>query len=134
MESPCKGGLDVSEKALLSMLGSSKFVKKPVVSDSERKIYDILAVIEDSENNLDVAASRLGLTKSSLKRMVSTSNSYAAAYDERNPLGRSRKYLERTMGKWTVATLDPATGAACLNMNNGKTTVRLSVTAPISRT
>jgi hypothetical protein len=127
MESPCKGGLKVSEKSLLSMLGTPKFSRKPTVSYSEQKIYDILAVLEKSGNNLNVAASKLGITKSSLKRIISKSETYSSTYDENNPLGATRRYLEKTMGNWNVAAFNPDNGTSCLEMNNGAGTVRLSV-------
>lgn len=127
MESPCKGGLNVSEKALLSMLGTPRFSKKDTVSYSEQKKAEILSALDEAENNLDVAASRLGLTKSSLKKIVSAKETSVSAYDENNPVGMTRKYLEKTMGKWNVAAFSPDNGNACIEMKNGSGTVRLSV-------
>ena len=127
MESPCKGGLDVSEKALLSMLGTPRFSKKTMTSFSEQRRAEILEAIDDAENNLDVAASKLGLTKSSLKRIVSANQPSVSADDENNHSGMTRKYLEKTMGRWSVETLNPENGAACIKMMNRSGNVRLSV-------
>lgn len=127
MESPCKGGLDVSEKAFLSMLGTARFPKKPTVSYAEQKRAEILTVLENADNNLDLAASQLGLSKSSIKRILSSTEASLVAYNETNAIGKRRQYLEKNIGRWSVATLYPNNGTACVEMKNPSCTVRLSV-------
>jgi len=133
MESPCKGGLDVSEKALISMLGSDRFSKRPTVSYAEQKKSELLTALGDASNDIGVAAARLGLSKSSLKRMLASTETSFIAYDEANPIGKQRRYLEKNMGKWTVSALSSYSGNACIEMKSPSGTVRLSVTVDVQR-
>lgn len=133
MESPCKGGLEVSEKALLSMLGSEKFIKKPVVSYSELRVSEALALLDESNGDIGLAAAKSGMTKSSFKRLISSAVPSSDSYGESYPIGVSRKYLEGTFGKWKVAGFDPSTGSACVDMNNGTGVVRISVDVELPR-
>ena len=127
MESPCKGGLEVSEKALLSMLGSKKFIKKSVVSASELKVSEAFELLDESNGNINLAAAKSGVTKSSFKRIISSGTLANSSYDELFSPSISRKYLEGTFGKWKVAAFDPNTGSACIEMNSKAGVVRLSV-------
>jgi hypothetical protein len=125
MRSPCFGGIEVSQRAFLSMLEGGKFNKKPVLSISEQNSYEANEII--SELGISKAASRLGLKKSSLKRIVSPPPIPNESYDESAPAGRSRRYLERNFGSWKVKNLDPKSRIACLEMKSG---VTLSINVP----
>lgn len=127
MESPCAGGLKVSEKSLLSMLGRNRFVKKSVVSQSEQNISDALDVLADSDGDLALAAAKMGMTKSSFKRKISATTTQAESYDEAASPDAARRYLESNFGKWKVAGFNQNTGAACVEIKNGNGTIRLSV-------
>lgn len=121
----CSGGLKVSEKALLAMLGGSRFARRAVVSDSEAASADLRADVAAS--GLDSVASGMGITKSSLKRRLRAPEAYQPAYDEAGPTGAARRYLEASMGSWRVAGFDVRRNEACLETRTG---VRLSVDVP----
>lgn len=132
MKSPCSGGISVSEKALVSMLGGDKFSNSGYVSQSEVEISDIKSDVEslmdagkDANTAFSIVSSTLGISKSSLKRKLAPKDVYPAAYDEAFPTGRTRKYLESNMGKWEVLSLDPSKSRVCLKI--GPSGVRLSV-------
>lgn len=125
MQSPCSGGIDVSERALLSMLEGGKFNKRPVLSTPEQDSYEANALV--SELGISRASSRLGLRKSSLKRILQAPPQPAESYDESAPSGLARRYLERNLGSWKVKSLDPRSMTACLEMRSG---VRISVDIP----
>lgn len=131
MQSPCSGGIDVSERALLSMLEGGKFNKRPVLSTLEQDSYEANALV--SELGISRASSRLGLRKSSLKRILQAPAQPTESYDESAPSGLARRYLEKSFGRWNVKNLDPKSMTACLETRSG---VRMSVNIPqlISKT
>lgn len=121
----CSGGLEVSEMALLSMLGGGRFSRVSVVSDSDAARDRLAASVKES--GLAAVSAAEGVTKSSLKRRLVAPEAYPAAYDETGPAGLARRYLERSAGSWRVAGFDARTGEACVEMKTG---VRLSVAVP----
>lgn len=121
----CSGGLKVSEGALLAMLGGPRFVRGSVVSDADGEAERLRGMVAMS--GLGAAASEMGITKSSLKRRIRPAESNPTAYDETNPVGMSRKYLEGCFGSWRVVNLDARRFEACLETRTG---VRLSVEVP----
>lgn len=129
MRPQCAGGILTSEMALLSMLEGDKFNKRPVLSTSEQKNYEIKELV--SEIGISKASSRLGLSKSSLKRALSPPSPPAESYDESYPSGISRRYLERNLGKWKVIDFNPKSRTACLETSSG---VRISVDIPVQFT
>jgi hypothetical protein len=126
----CSGFDRTNEKALLAMLGSKKFEKKQVVSEASMSREEAMAALEDADGNLNVASANLGITKSSLKRKISSPTESPVAYNEANPNSLSRKYLEDNFGSWKVQDFNAKTRQACLKMTNPSCTVTLSVTIP----
>lgn len=126
----CSGGLEVTKQALLGMLGSNKFEKKQVVSRSDMIRDEALEAVDQADGNLDVASSRLGITKSSLKRKIGQPAETPVSYDETRPVSPSRKYLEDNFPSWTVRDFDAKTSRACLDMVSPSGTVTISVEVP----
>ena len=126
----CSGLDRTNEKALLAMLGSKKFEKRQVVSEASMSREEAAAALEDAGGNLNVASAKLGITKSSLKRKISSPTESPVAYDEANPNSPSRKYLEDNFGSWKVQDFDAKKRQACLKMTNPSCTVTLSVAIP----
>lgn len=126
----CSGGLKVTKQALLGMLGSRKFEKKQVVSRRDMIRDEALEAVDQAEGNLDVASSRLGITKSSLKRKMLQPAGMPVSYDETRPVSVSRKYLEDNFQSWTVRDFDAKTRRACLEMTSPSGIVTLSVDVP----
>lgn len=118
----CSGGLDVSERALLAMLGGVRFVRGNVVSDSAAERDRLGGLV--AEGGLDETASKEGITKSSLKRKLRGGEALVPSYDEQGSADLARRYLERSFGSWKVAGFDASLGEACVEMGTG---VRLSV-------
>lgn len=121
----CSGGLDVSERALLGMLGGGRFVRRGVVSDSEADKQRLRESVRVS--GLDFVASTEGLTKSSLKRKLAVTEEYPKSYDETGSANLGRRYLERSFGSWKVSGFEASSGEACVEMRTG---VRISVRVP----
>lgn len=117
----------ISKESLVSMLGNKKFVRPKAVPESEVLMDQITSVLEESGGNLNVAASRLGLTKSSLLRKMIGNEEGVPGYDETGPSGSTRRYLEKNFGSWNVSGFDPDKREACLRT---KSSVTLSVTIP----
>lgn len=117
----------VSEPALLSMLGTPRFPKKYVVSDSDMNLARIKSTLDSFGGDLNRASAELGISKSSIKRRLSASSSGDVAYDEIGPSSSTRRYLERNMGRWKVLNLDAGTQEACLETVGGPSKVVFSV-------
>lgn len=130
MRTSCSGGIDITKQALLGMIGSKKFEKKQVVSESDMSRDAALAAIDSADGNLDVASSSLGITKSSLKRKIQPPAEAPVSYDETRSVSVSRKYLEDNFSSWTVRDFDAKTSRACLEMTSPSGTVTLSVDVP----
>lgn len=125
MQLPCSGGIRVSKKAFLSMIGEDKFQKNITTSQSEAEIYEIISELESTEKN--IVASRLGITKSSLKRKIKPKDSYPAAYDENFNYGPARNYLEKNSDKWNLVSFDPKKSRACLEIGPSKVKISVDV-------
>ena len=126
----CSGGYSVAKQALLGMLGSRKFENKQVVSQRDMIRDEALEAVDQADGNLDVASSRLGITKSSLKRKIGQPAETPVSYDETRPASPSRKYLEDNFPSWTVRDFDAKTSRACLDMVSPSGTVTISVEVP----
>lgn len=126
----CSGNARVSKKALLEMLGSKKSPASKIVSDFEANKASAIALVD--EYGIDVAASKLGVTKSSLKRKISSNEARPSAYNENFPSNLTRKYLEKNFESWRVSNFNGRTGEACIDMVSESATVKLSVTVSLS--
>lgn len=124
MNKKCNGD-SIPNKALLSMIGQSKFTKKEVVSNFEVEVHEINEKLQN--NNIDVVSSKLALKKSSLKRKINTKKEYLPAYDEEFSVGLTRKYLEKSEN-WKVVSFDPKNSSACIE--TGPFKVKFSIKIP----